>query len=510
MAIYQLNKNQPTIKNKTTVTNGIFKNITQYFYSIGYIDKENFSKAMKLIFKPLIYIGVDETFIPLISEGISLTGSVIDNLKVDMPQGNWFSEVSFELETAFLNYYKTLFKEIAKYNGGDFGGFYSAVCVGFEHLKNNVTRRLVGKEERIEYFHQYIEKLTSTYSKDNDQDCLFSETLYAIVYFLSTGNIFTDISDKIFHPNDDWTEYLERVVKPYSANSLPGTYAIYSLCKEGNVCALHEAYCINFYGRIGGRKNYVRAYEFCHRAAFSESGTINPVALWDMAEYLFYYKNTKYPNNPLSYITIPQIENNSDWRKSQDRKLQALYYARTSYECGCIAAANLLGIILSDDEIPSILKKDFLSPEKYWIIAANKDYFYAHNNLYLYYQELAEKESDESEKQNYIKESLSHLKKAASLFEPWSCNKYALILFSQDHKQEAYEYWMQAFECYYGWAAYNLLEKFYLPASNGKATFVYLDDSVSVQLLVDVCMNCDITEIIERTENLLEEKPELN
>ncbi len=503
-------KNAGSKKKSDGVSGGVMLSIAAYFrkYNIA----KGFAPSMKLVFDSFCFSATRENLT------IDIVGTTERNLKKDIPIMKWIDETDIQLEKSITDYYRdNLFEKIKAKNSGDFSEFYEMLHVGFEDLISRADTtdypfRLEGKVDLCKKLSNYLKSLSTKCNSDPYPDILFSETLYAVVFFLALGRIYDGIYPKLFALEDDEQIFLQQVVKKYGANSIPGSFAIFSLAEAGNVVALYEAFLIYYYGRFNNTRNFAKAFEYCKKAAINEE-SINPTSLFDMAYFYYYYHNKDYPLNELFNACIPQIDNDSDIVDIDDQKIQALEYCKKAYEYGCVAATNLLGNILSDRSFSAKKKKMIMgdnvkTPLDYYLEAAKNGYVYAYNNLYKHYKEVADHTEDAKEKEKNFSLAMKYLKMSANAFETWACNRYGLYLYEKGTVEEAYKYFSRGVEIFHPWCSYNLIEKYYIPVYKGEKSFDFLDDSIDYSLLIKVCLN-SYEEIAQRTQLLLKDCPEL-
>ena len=331
---------------------------------------------------------------------------------------------------------------------------------------------LLGSKTPAEKLLKYYNNVLNSSEIDNKT---FACGVYSFLYFLEKGNLPELYLDELNGLSKDRKEFFEEVVLKYGCSGNPGVHRIYNLANRKvnpNSIALYEAAELDYYGKgISGKPNYQSSYDFCIKAVECEN--FNPLAAWALGYMIYNYDNDE---NPIYHSDIKQMKSLS----FEGRIELAIKYLKKSYDCGCPAAANVIGLILRDKKIANSLKEELQKKynlEKdyffYFKMASDAGYSYAKNNLFKYY---LEEEGAHIGDTNFGK-AYRYLKASADLGNVYAMNKYAreylwgyMIKGRRDNpkklKWQALEYFDAAAALFDSWAAFNILS-FYSLDENG-------------------------------------------
>lgn len=466
-----------------------------------YLKSINYSKTFKDAFNAII----NDPY-------ISPVGRPIDDIKKDVFPKNvtWLDETNKDTKEK-IDYYKTiLYTSIQGFNGGNFKPFFNALKQGVslyannnkpEYSKSKVNHSAEAADRLIDYLD--CQASTATVSHQNESE-VFAYSLYTSLFFIAKGYICQLYSEIINGLLNDRKEFNSEVLEKYGCSGKPGVQAVYRLAdrENPNVIALYEAAELEYYGKgFTNVPNFDKAYHY-YKKAVENGKAYNPLAGWALAYMTYYYKN---PKKELANAVVPELD-----AMSEDyRKIIALAHIKLSYECGCPAAANVLAAMIDDESIAPIHKSGLKSKLEYLNIAAQSNYVYAKNNLFLYYFNLSKNTNDNNKRQQLLNEAFSNLKDSADLGEPWAINRYALHLYNdKGDKKGAYKYFVSAHNKHQDWASYNLIEKYYLPATKQNDPSIICENSIDEGMLNELilrCKNSDDNTIVEKFEILSRE-----
>lgn len=360
----------------------------------------------------------------------------------------------------------------------------------------------------------YLEDKIKKSSRENLTREEFANIIYSVMFFISHGYICKRFSESINGISADREEFNREVLSKYGCTGNPGIYAIYRLAnqKKPNSIAVFEAAELEYYGRgISSKPNYEKAFALYKKGCY-DLDNFNPMTAWSYA-YMLY----NYDKKDLEGVVVKKLESLS----KQDRKVRAIKPALMAFECGCPAAANLLGQIVADDDIPQEYKTNLKrSSTEYYEIASSEGYVFSKNRLSKYWNEQSSKAVSQLEKEECLKKARSYLKESADLGEPYACNKYASTYLTGNPNdiKLALPYFLTAYNLgnvkTREWAAANLIQYYIKPQNiddaksmlnllskngikNNTIKSFYLE-------LVDVCECSNI----EKIRNIVEEYKE--
>lgn len=364
----------------------------------------------------------------------------------------------------------------------------------------------------------YLEDKIKKSSRENLTREEFANIIYSVMFFISHGYICKRFSESINGISADREEFNREVLSKYGCTGNPGIYAIYRLAnqKKPNSIAVFEAAELEYYGRgISSKPNYEKAFALYKKGCY-DLDNFNPMTAWSYA-YMLY----NYDKKDLEGVVVKKLESLS----KQDRKVRAIKPALMAFECGCPAAANLLGQIVDDDDIPREYKTNLKrSSTEYYEIASSEGYVFSKNRLSKYWNEQSSKAVSQLEKEECLKKARSYLKESADLGEPYACNKYASTYLTGNPNdiKLALPYFLTAYNLgnvkTREWAAANLIQYYIKPQNiddaksmlnllskngikNNTIKSFYLE-------LVDVC-ECSNIEEIKKIVEEYKEKGEL-
>ena len=364
----------------------------------------------------------------------------------------------------------------------------------------------------------YLEDKIKKSSRENLTREEFANIIYSVMFFISHGYICKRFSESINGISADREEFNREVLSKYGCTGNPGIYAIYRLAnqKKPNSIAVFEAAELEYYGRgISSKPNYEKAFALYKKGCY-DLDNFNPMTAWSYA-YMLY----NYDKKDLEGVVVKKLESLSN----QDRKVRAIKPALMAFECGCPAAANLLGQIVDDDDIPREYKTNLKrSSTEYYEIASSEGYVFSKNRLSKYWNEQSSKAVSQLEKEECLKKARSYLKESADLGEPYACNKYASTYLTGNPNdiKLALPYFLTAYNLgnvkTREWAAANLIQYYIKPQNiddaksmlnllskngikNNTIKSFYLE-------LVDVC-ECSNIEEIKKIVEEYKEKGEL-
>lgn len=315
----------------------------------------------------------------------------------------------------------------------------------------------------------------------------FAVLMYSVMFFISHGYICRMFYEKINGIDGDREEFTKEVLAKYGCVGNPGLYAIYNLAyrEPPNVIALFEAAELEYYGRgVSGKVNYEKAFELYKKGY--EAKNFNPLCAWSYAFMLY--------NNEKKGFNLKALKD----KTPAEQKIMAIKPTRKAYDCGCYAAANLLGQIVADGEI-DYKHKDQLSSNyiEYYEFAAKSGYVFAKNRLWNYYKKKAENEDDLRQREIYENTACEYLKSSAESGEPYACNNYARDLVKEKKYSEAFVYFKRACDLGNEWAAVNVWKEYIVPYFNdGKDN---TGKNFSEEDFIDLCY--EISKILENSAN---------
>ena len=340
----------------------------------------------------------------------------------------------------------------------------------------------------------------------------FANIIYSVMFFISHGYICKRFSEVINGISADREEFNREVLSKYGCTGNPGIYAIYRLAnrKKPNSIAVFEAAELEYYGRgVSSKPNYEKAFALYKKGCY-DLENFNPMTAWSYA-YMLY----NYDKKDLEGVVVKKLESLS----IQDRKIKAIKPALMAFECGCPAAANLLGQIVDDIDIPEKYKTNLKRTSvEYYEIASSEGYVFSKNNLAKYWEAKAKEALKQSEKDECLKKVCFYLKESADLCEPYACNKYAATYLINEPTglNEAFGYFMTAYNLGTGttkeWAAANLIQYYIRPCKDvdtiliNDLLFKYgiHDIKTFYNELIDICNNSTNEEIKTIADNCIE------
>lgn len=372
--------------------------------------------------------------------------------------------------------------------------------------------------EGTKRLYSYLEDKTKKSTRENLTRDEFANIIYSVMFFISHGYICKRFSESINGVSADREEFNREVVSKYGCTGNPGIYAIYRLAnkKRPNSIAVFEAAELEYYGRgISSKPNYEKAFALYKKGCY-DLDNFNPMTAWSYA-YMLY----NYDRKDLEGVVIKKLESLS----KRERKIKAIKPALMAFECGCPAAANLLGQIVEDDDIPQEYKNNLKRTNvEYYEIASSEGYVFSKNRLSKYWNEQSNKAVSQLEKEECLKKARSYLKESADLGEPYACNKYASTYLTGNPNdiKLGLPYFLTAYNLGNAktreWAAANLIQYYIKPQNiddaksmlnllskngikNNTIKSFYLE-------LVDVC-ECSNIEEIKKIVEEYKEKGEL-
>lgn len=205
------------------------------------------------------------------------------------------------------------------------------------------------------------------------------------MYYLEHGYLPAKYSEQINGVYKDRQEFINEVMMKYGCSGNPGKHKIYKLANRDkpNSIALFEAAELEYYGKgFDSSPNLQRAYDYYVKAV--NANDYNALAGWALGYMLYNYTNEK---DPLYNAKVNELESLS----FEVRVMKAAELLKKSFECGCPAAANVLGKILTDPKIDNSIKSHLTKSLhlkngiEYFEIASKHGYTFAKNNLFAYH-----------------------------------------------------------------------------------------------------------------------------
>lgn len=394
-------------------------------------------------------------------DAVAAEGGPIQRIVNDkFPRLDWLEDYNDDAKSKIDGYYqKHLFELIDSKNIFAIDYFYNALVTGIKsYIDNNkniksVDSAVSAAKQLTKFFKMHSLINQSEYPREK----LFSISLYVSLFFIKNNYICKNFSGLINGLDEDRKEYNEEVLSKFGCSGKPGMYATYRLANREsrpNSVALYEVAEMEYYGKgLSGVPDYQTAYDYYLKAV--EQANYNPLAGWSLGYILYNYKN---PKKELKNAYIAQI----DGMRAEDRYQLAISYLQTSYECGCLAAANVLAKIVDDEDVPRIYKSKLKRSEEYLLLAAKGDYVYANNSLFdICYKKYLKDNTNQKLKDD----AYGYLKKSVNLGEPWATNRYAWqLLTEENNKKDAFGYFKKAEKLLAANSAYNLLVYYYVPA----------------------------------------------
>ena len=515
-----LKDDKPHKSEKILIEGFLFK-----FYSNLNIMESNVSEKSKRTFEEFLI-----RFLYSNDNSISLTHEVVENYKYTdcfepyllSDSDGAFNEFTNNA-TNIIEYYKTVLFDTYELDISSnaimmlkiITASFKTAYIDEESLKklHNCRNNDISIEGTKRLF-SYLEDKIKKSSRENLTREEFANIIYSVMFFISHGYICKRFSESINGISADREEFNREVLSKYGCTGNPGIYAIYRLAnqKKPNSIAVFEAAELEYYGRgISSKPNYEKAFALYKKGCY-DLDNFNPMTAWSYA-YMLY----NYDKKDLEGVVVKKLESLS----KQDRKVKAIKPALMAFECGCPAAANLLGQIVADDDIPQEYKTNLKrSSTEYYEIASSEGYVFSKNRLSKYWNEQSSKAVSQLEKEECLKKARSYLKESADLGEPYACNKYASTYLtgnSNDIKL-ALPYFLTAYNLgnvkTREWAAAYLIQYYIKPQSiddaksmldllskngikNNTIKSFYLE-------LVDVCECSNI----EKIKNIVEEYKE--
>lgn len=325
-------------------------------------------------------------------------------------------------------------------------------------------------EKICEYLKNKIDQYTNTGISRED----FAIMMYSILFYISHGFICEKFHEVINGIDSDREEFNREVLAKYGCSGNPGIYAIYRMTNRPtpNAIAVFEAGELEYYGRGSSKQpNFEKAFYLYKKGCYSLSN-FNPLSAWSYSYMLYKYKEKELTNAYIEELEC-DIEQLGEHEAKKKRKIAAIEPALKAFNCGCYAAANILGQMLDDAEIPQEYKINFTrtTSQEYFEEASKGGYVFAKNQLYSIWTTRAESETNQEKKRGYFEKAFSYLKESADLCEPWACNKYADSYLIKIHKNydDAFKYFIDAYNLGVDntkeWAAANII-KYYMSGSN--------------------------------------------
>lgn len=327
--------------------------------------------------------------------------------------------------------------------------------------------------------------------------------MYSILFYISHGFICEKFHEVINGIDSDREEFNREVLAKYGCSGNPGMYAIYRMTNRStpNAIAVFEAGELEYYGRDSSKQpNFEKAFYLYKKGCYSLSN-FNPLSAWSYSYMLYKYKEKELVNAYIEELEC-DIEKLGELEAKKKRKIAAIEPALKAFNCGCYAAANILGQMLDDAEIPREYKINFTraTSQEYFEEASKGGYVFAKNQLYSIWTTRAESETNQEKKSRYFEKAFSYLKESADLCEPWACNKYADSYLIKIHKNydDAFKYFIDAYNLGVDntkeWAAANII-KYYMSGLN------QTDDKIARLLSANSSFYAELLEVCRRSKD---------
>lgn len=340
----------------------------------------------------------------------------------------------------------------------------------------------------------------------------FAIMIYSILFYISHGFICEKFHEAINGIDSDREEFNREVLAKYGCSGDPGMYAIYRMTNRPtpNAIAVFEAGELEYYGRGPSKKpNFEKAFYLYKKGCYSLSN-FNPLSAWSYSYILYKYQEKELENAYIAELE-DDIKTSGPDEAKKNRKIAAIEPALKAFNCGCYAAANILGQIYDDTEIPNEYKNVLTKTSNgYFEAASAGGYVFAKNQLYGIWKGSADRETNSKKRAEYLKRAFSYLKESADLCEPWACNKYADSYLIQIEKNydDAFKYFIDAYNLGVGntkeWAAANII-KYYInnpKQTEDKITHLLSDNSFRTDdlktfysELLEICRCSKVNEI---------------
>ena len=468
--------NKPYQKNKATISSDSKGFLGSFYEALKTIEYET---SFESFIKHILYFG-DQS--KALSDEVLENYQRLDIFEPSLLNDNGpFNEYS-DSASKIIEYYKTsLFDEYQMDQKIESSTFLNLIYKIFKNIYVDNTLTV--------YAHNNISvegiKRLSTYlfNKKNENSVRdlarddFANIIYSVIFFISHGYICKKFSESINGLSADREEFDREVLSKYGCSGTPGIYAIHRLAtrENPNAIAVFEAAELEYYGKgISSTPNYEKAFALYKKGCYHLKN-FNPMTAWSYAYMLYNYRQ-----KDLEGVNIEKLNSLS----VKKRKIKAIKPALMAFECGCPAAANILGQIVEDPEIPkkekSHLKKTSI---EYYEIASSEGYVFSKNRLSKYWETEASKATTESEREECLKKSRVYLKESAELGEPYACNKYASIYLvdSPENLQKAFNYFLTAYNLgnvkTREWAAANLIQ-YYITPNNEFTNKILLENGI--------------------------------
>ena len=363
-----------------------------------------------------------------------------------------------------------------------------------------------------EYLKNKQNHYTGKYVERDD----FAMILYSILFYISHGFICEKFHEVINGIDSDRNEFNKDVLDNYGCLGNPGLYSIYRMANRPvpNAIAVFEAAELEYYGRGPSKEiNYEKAF-YLYKKGCYDLPNFNPLSAWSYAYMLYNYQSCE---KELVHARIKELEDEIEKlgpdEARKNRKIAAIEPTLKAFNCGCYAAANILGQMVDDADIPDDKKLGFTKSKiEYFEYASKGGYVFAKNQLYLIWEKRSEETSNPDEKEEYKNKAIAYLKESADMCEPYACNKYAdLYLINEQKRYDlAFRYFADAYNLGTGkikaWAACNLLKNYFFPYDNGEmeltdemlAVFGFSTANIGIFIkeLTQVCEGSEIEKIL--------------
>lgn len=367
----------------------------------------------------------------------------------------------------------------------------------YVQLAHNISTK-VGEIQSIEIIKKrmiYLLKSTESYDKRLCEELIiifdklraqdfegWTNAIYYYIYFAITSRLHTDVGYSRYEKlEQDLKEYREEVVMGYGSCGTPGMSKIYSMAtrNDPNIIALFELGEMEYYGQgPSGRVNFESALK-CYKEIMKKN-SYHPLAAWSIAYMLFYYKK---PGKELENATISDFDKyywNEDGTRNDNWYIAIEYYVDKAYSFGCAAAANLIGLIIDEDDRALVSNWKYAGHDssRYYKESADANYVFGCNNYASRCIKKASEVSNFADQSYWAMEGRKYLEKSAHNGNYWALNKLGryhyegikipntdIDIFECD-KDKSYQYFLKARkvsgrEKEY-WPLINLIEKFWL------------------------------------------------
>lgn len=344
----------------------------------------------------------------------------------------------------------------------------------------------------------------------------FAVILYSILFYISHGFICEKFHEVINGIDSDRNEFNKDVLAKYGCSGNPGLYSIYRMANRPvpNAIAVFEAAELEYYGKGPSKEiNYEKAF-YLYKKGCYDLPNFNPLSAWSYAYMLYNYQSSE---KELVHASITELDDEIEKlgpeEARKNRKIAAIEPTLKAFNCGCYAAANILGQMVDDADIPDDKKLGFTKSKiEYFEYASKGGYVFAKNQLYLIWKKRSEETSNPDEKEEYKNKAIAYLKESADMCEPYACNKYADLYLIKEQKRYdlAFKYFADAYNLgtdeIKAWAACNLLQYYFFPYDNGEmeltdemlAVFGFSTANIGIFIkeLTQVCENSEVEKIL--------------